>query len=77
MKDFLYILYCDDIESFVIIKALDIIIKKYNNHFHSTAKFPPNQIIFSNDENLFKRVLENMKNSFKNIISEYNNFKND
>ena len=75
MKDSLYSLYCDDIKSFDIIKALDIVIKKYNNHFHSTTKFPPNQIFFSNDENLFKKVLENMKNSFKNINSENNNFR--
>ena len=75
MKDSLYSLYCDDIESFDIIKALDIVIKKYNNHVHSTTKFPPNQIFFSNDENLFKKVLENMKNSFRSINRDNINFK--
>ena len=76
VKDSLYSLYCDNIESFDIIKALDIVIKKYNNHVHSTTKFTPNQIFFSNDENLFKKVLENMKASFKRINSDNINFKN-
>ena len=69
MKDSLSSLYCDDIESFDIIMALDIVIKKYNNLIHSISKFSLTQIFFSNNENLFKKVLENMKNSFKSINS--------
>ena len=67
MKDSLYSLCCEDNESFYIIKALDNVIKKYNNHVHNIAKFPSTQIFFSNDENPFKKVLENIKKSFKNI----------
>ena len=63
--DHLYSVYCDDIEYFDILKALDTVVKKYNNHVHSTTKYTPNQIFYSNDENLFKTVLENMKNSLK------------
>ena len=76
VKDHLYSVYCDDIESFDILKALDTVVKKYNNHVHSTTKYTPNQIFYSNDENLFKTVLENMKNSFKNINSDNINFQN-
>ena len=56
--------------------ALNIVIKKYNNNVHNTTKFPSDQIFFSNDENLFKKVLENMKNSFKNIKKNNINFIN-
>ena len=76
VNDSLYSLYCDDTDSFDLIKALDFVIKKYNNHVHCTTKFTRNQIFYSNDENLFKIVLENMKKSFRNIIIDNINFKN-
>ncbi len=68
IKDSLYSLYSENKESFDIIQGLDIVIKKYNNH-------DPNQIFYSNNHNLYKKVLTNMKNTFKNIKVDNANFK--
>ena len=75
VKDALYSLYADNPDSFNIKENLEIVIKKYNNHIHSTTKFSPNQIFYSDDEDLFKKVLTNIKNSFKYIGKDFMNFK--
>ena len=74
VKDALYCLYADNPESFNIKENLEIVIKKYNNHIHSTTKFSPNQIFYSDDEELFQKVLTNIKNSFKYIGKDFMNF---
>ena len=74
VKDALYCMYADNPESFNIKEHLEIVIKKYNNHIHSTTKFSPNQIFYSNDEDLFQEVLNNIKNSFKYIGKDFMNF---
>ena len=62
-------------KNFDIKECLDIVLKKYNNHEHSSIKYRPNEIFYSNSEELFKKVLNNIKNSFKYINSDYSNFK--
>ena len=75
IKDALYSLYADNPETFNIKESLDIVIKKYNNHIHTTTKFTQNEIFYSKDEELYNQVLENIKKSFKYIGTEYMNFK--
>ena len=75
IKDSLYCIYADNPEDFDIKDSLDIVIKKYNNHIHSSTKYTPNQIFYSEDEKLLKEVLENIKNSFKSRGSLEQNFK--
>ena len=75
VKDSLYCLYADNPDYFNIKDCLEIVIKKYNNHIHSTTKYSPNQIFFSDNEDLFTEVLSNIKNSFKYVGKEIMNFK--
>ena len=42
---------------------------------HSATKYPPNQIFYSEDEKLFEKVLENIKDSFKSRGAIEPNFK--
>ena len=42
---------------------------------HSATKYPPNQIFYSEDEKLFEKVLENIKESFKSRGAIEPNFK--
>ena len=72
IKDGLYCLYNDDPENFDIKQSLEFIIKKYNNHIHSSTKYTPNEIFYSKDEDLFKKVLGNIKDSFKKKFGEQN-----
>ena len=74
IKDALYSLFADNPETFNINESLDIVIKKYNNHIHTTTKFTPNEILYFKDEELYNQVLENIKKSFKYIGTEYKNF---
>ena len=74
IKDGLYALYCDNPDNFDIKESLDIVIKKYKNHIHSTTKYSPNEIFYSKDEDLFRKVLDNIKNSFKIRVNVYKNF---
>ena len=74
IKDGLYALYCDNPDNFDIKEILDIVIKKYNNHIHSTTKYSPNEIFYSKDEDLFRKVLDNIKNSIKIRGNVYKNF---
>ena len=72
IKDGLYCLYEDDPHNFEIKQSLELIIKKYNNHIHSSTKYTPNEIFYSKDEELIKKVLENIKSSFKKTFGEQN-----
>ena len=75
IKDSLYCMYSDNPVLFNIKDCLEIVNKKYNNHIHSTTKYTPNHIFYSNNEELFKEVLANIKKSFKYIGKEFSNFK--
>ena len=68
-------MYSDNPVLFNIKDCLEIVNKKYNNHIHSTTKYTPNHIFYSNNEELFKEVLKNIKKSFKYIGKEFSNFK--
>ena len=59
---------------FYLRQSIDIIIKKYNNHILRTTKYTPNQIFCSKDEELYNKILENIKSLFKSIWSENQNF---
>ena len=74
VKDALYCLYSDDPDNFNTKESLEVIIKKYNNHVHSSTKYSPNQIFYSNDENLFNKVLTNIKLTFKSREKLETNF---
>ena len=65
IKDALYCIYADNQNDFDIKESLEIVIKKYNNHMHSSNKYSPNKVFYSDDENLFKNVLNNIKSCFK------------
>ena len=75
IKDYLYSIYSDDKDNFDLRLSIDIVVKKYNNHIHRTTKYTPNQIFYSNDEELYREVLDNIKSLFKSIGSENANFK--
>ena len=75
LKDLLYGIYTENCKSFDLKESLEIALKKYNNHIHSTIKYKPNEIFYSNSEELFNEVLANMKKSFERVSSEYSLFK--
>ena len=60
VKDGLYCLYTDNPVSINIKESLDIVIKKYSNYIHSTTKYSPNQIFYSENEEFFAEVLSNI-----------------
>lgn len=64
-KDTLYCIYRDDPQNFDIKSNLDIVIKKYNNHIHSSTEYTLNSIFYSTDEHLLGRILNNINSSFK------------
>ena len=72
IKDGLYCRYNDNPGNFDINQSLEFIIKKYNSHIHSSTRYTPNEIFYSKDEELFKKVLGNIKESFKNKFGEQN-----
>ena len=74
IKDTLCCIHNDDPENFDIKDQLEIVIKKYNNHIHSSTKFSPNSIFYSTNESLFKQVLANIKKSFRDRGNEVQNF---
>ena len=54
-----------------------IVCQNYNNKRHTTTKFTPNEIFFSDDKAKFKEVINNIKKKFKyvnniNIIRAFN-----
>ena len=75
IKDYLYSMYCEDKDNFNLKESIDIIIKKYNNHIHRSTKYTPNEIFYSKDEELFSKVVKNLKSIFKSIGYENMNFK--
>ena len=44
IKDLLYVRYLDNEKSFNLRESLEIVLKKYNNHIHSSTKY---SLIFS------------------------------
>ena len=74
IKDLMYSIYADEKMKEDLKEYLDIALKKYNNHIHSSTRYKPNEIFYSTSEELFKEVLGNIKNSFKNITGEFKNF---
>ena len=46
--------------------ALKYVVDNYNNNYHSTIKFSPIKVFFSEDVELFNKVKENAINSSKN-----------
>ena len=54
-----------------------IVCQNYNNKRHTSTKFTPNEIFFSDDKAKFKEVINNIKKKFKyvnniNIIRVFN-----
>ena len=74
IKDLIYSIYADNKKQEDLKEYLDIALKKYNNHIHSATRYKPNEIFYSNSDELFNEVLSNIKNSFKNITGEFKNF---
>ena len=70
----LYYYYIENKDNIHLKDMLDIVIKKYNNIKHSATKYKPNEIFFSHPENLFEKVLGNIKSSFTQIGKEFKNF---
>ena len=63
----LYSIYIENTENFDLKEALEIALKKYNNLIHTSTKYKPNYIFYSNSNELFSLVLKNIKNSFKSV----------
>ena len=63
-------LYNDNQENFFIKQVLEFIIKKCNNHIDSSTKYTSNEIFYSKDNELFIKVLGNIKDSFKRKFGE-------
>ena len=74
IKDYLYSIYSDDKENFDLKQSIDIVIKKYNNHKHRSTQYTPNKIFYSKDEELYSKVLENLKSIFNSVKYEDANF---
>ena len=74
IKDYLYSIYSDDKENFDLKLSINIVIKKYNNHKHRSTQYTPNEIFYSKDEELYSKVLENLKSKFNSIKYENANF---
>ena len=74
LKDLLYSLYFEENNKLNLKDCLEIVLKKYNNHLHSATKMTPNKIFYSRSEDLFVTVLNNIKNSFKNVGKDFYNF---
>ena len=53
---------------------IDVVLKKYNNHIHSTTKYSPNIRFYSENDKLNEEVLKNIKTSFKILGNTNINF---
>ena len=72
IKDMLYCKYSEEESEFNLKESLDLVVKKYNNHVHSSTKYTPNAVFYSNSKELFSKVLHNIKNNFKRYTKEAN-----
>ena len=72
IKDMLFCKYAEAPKKFDIKDSLEIVVKKYNNHVHSSTKYSPNSIFYSNSKELFENVLNNLKNSFRRFTKDAN-----
>ena len=70
----LYSLYFDDENDYDLKESLDIVLKMYNNHKHTSTKFTPNELYFTKDYKIFEEAKNNIKNSFKYIGKLFNLF---
>ena len=66
---------CENKNQFDLKECLEIVLKIYNNHLHSSTKYKPNEIFFPNSEELYNNALNNIKNSFKYLGGGFKNFK--
>ena len=46
--------------------SLSIVVNEYNNTIHSVTKFTPYEIFYGSDEELFKKVYNNIFNYYNN-----------
>ena len=69
----LYSFYFENDYEYDLIESLDIVLKMYNNHIHTTTKYSSNEIFFQNLKNYIKKTLLN-KNNFKSIGKTFKNF---
>ena len=76
IKDMLFCKYAEDPKKFKIKEALEFVVRKYNNHIHSSTKYSPNSIFYSNSKELFENVLINLKNTFRSITNDTNTYSN-
>ena len=75
LKDLLCCIYIENTENFDLKESLEIALKKYNNHIHTSTKYKPNYAFYSNSNELFDLVLKNIKNSFKSLGKNFKNSK--
>ena len=57
INNYLYSIYSEDKDNFDLRQSCDIVIKKYNNLIHRTTKYIPNQIFYSNNEELYGKIV--------------------
>ena len=74
IKDLLYCYYFDKDNKFNLQDSLNFVLKKYNNHKHSSTLMTPNEVFYSKSKEIYIQVLDNIKKKFKNISKELNNF---
>ena len=62
--------YLEDKEKFSLNNSLNFVVNSYNNIKHRATRFKPNDIYFSEDEQLFKIVKENTLKFSKNYFND-------
>ena len=48
LKDLLYCIFIENTENFDLKELLEIDLKKYNNHIHTSTKYKTNYLFYSN-----------------------------
>ena len=68
-------IFLDDINNFNLENALLKAVNIYNNNIHRITKFSPNEIFYSNNQELFKCVYNNILNNYNNSCIKDSLFK--
>ena len=65
IRNGLIVKYIENVKKFNLDLSLKIVVNNYNRTVHSVTKFQPNEIFYSTDNELFKKV-------YNNILDYYN-----
>lgn len=74
IKDMLYTFDINNKDKIYLKECVKIELEKYNNQILNTTKFKSIIMFFSVTDENYKKVIFNMKNSFKYVGKDSNNF---